>query len=67
MVGKKNPYLPETLRGLKQNTVCTRTQKPHRDGARPAFECLSVSCGGMGQQWTVTGARALGEANLGVA
>ena len=26
--------------------------------------CLSVSCGGMDQQWTVTGAGALGEADL---
>ena len=26
-----------------------------RDWARPAFECLSVSCWGTGQQWPVTG------------
>ena len=31
------------LGGLKQNFVCTRTQRPHRDWARPGFECLSVS------------------------
>ena len=29
--------------------------------------CLSVSCGGTGQQWTATGAGALGAADLGVA
>ena len=29
--------------------------------------CLSVSCGGMGQQWTVTGTGALGAADLGIA
>ena len=29
--------------------------------------CLSVSCGGMGQQWTAAGAGALGAADLAVA
>ena len=28
---------------------------------------LSISCGGMGQQWTVTGAGALGATDLGMA
>ena len=28
--------------------------------------CLSVSCGGTGQQWTATGAGALGAADLGM-
>ena len=27
----KTPYLPELIRELKQNLVCTRTQRPHRD------------------------------------
>ena len=31
------------------------------------FECLSVSCGGTGQQWPATGAGALGAADLGMA
>ena len=35
------------LRGLKQNIVHSR--RPHRDWVRPAFECFSVSCGGMDQ------------------
>ena len=52
------------LRGLKQNLVCT--WRPARDWARPAFECLSVSCGVMGQQWPAAGAGALGAAELGV-
>ena len=39
----KTPYSPEMLGGLKQNLVHTRTQGPHRDWARPAFGCLSVS------------------------
>ena len=30
-------YPPETLGGLKQNLVHTRTPKPHRDWGRPAF------------------------------
>ena len=30
----------ETFRGLKQNLVCTKTQRPHGDWARPVFECL---------------------------
>ena len=38
-------------RKVKQNLVHTRTQRPHRDQTRPDCECLSVSCGGMGQQW----------------
>ena len=53
------------LGGLKQNLVHNR--RPHRDWARPSFECLSVSCGGTGQQWPATGAGALGAADLGVA
>ena len=55
------------LGGLKQNLVHIRTQGPHRDWARPAFEWLSVSCRGTGQQWPATGAGALSAADLGVA
>ena len=54
----------QTLRGHKQNIVHTRTQRPHRDWARPAFECLSVSCGGMGHQWPAAGAGTLCAADL---
>ena len=45
----QTPYPPERLRRLKKNLVHTR--RPHRDWARPAFECLRVSCRGTGQQW----------------
>ena len=39
-----------------------------RDPTETEIElCLSVSCGGMGQQWTDTGAGALGAADLGMA
>ena len=52
------------LRGLEQ--ILVHMRRPHRDWARPAFECLSAFCGGMGQQWPATEAGALGTANLGV-
>ena len=61
---KIKPQTSEMLRRLKQNLVFTR--RPHRDGARHAFDCLSVSCEGMGQQWPATGAEAMGAADLGV-
>ena len=52
------------LRGLKQNLVYTRTHNPHRDRARSTFECLSVSYGGTGQQWTFARTAALAVADL---
>ena len=58
---ESNPYPPETLRGLKQ-TLCA---PGHRDLTETETElCLSVSFGGMGQQWPATGAGALGAADL---
>ena len=70
MVGGQNSiwnqtqYPPEMLGGLK-HTLCT-------PGARDPTEtepelCLSVSCGGTGQQWPAAGAGALGAADLGMA
>ena len=50
------------LGGLKQNFMCTGTQSPQKDWARPAFECLSVSYGGTGQQWPAAATGALGVA-----
>ena len=59
-----SPYPQEMLRGLKQ-TLCTPGP---RDPTETETElCLSVSCGGTGQQWTATGAGALGAAELGTA
>ena len=61
---ESNPIAPETLRGLKQ-TLCAPGP---RDLTETETEpCLSVSCGGTGQQWTAAGAGALGAADLGVA
>ena len=49
---------------LKQ-TLCTPGP---RDPTEIETElCLSVSCGGSGQQWSAAGAGALGAADLGVA
>ena len=46
-------------------TVCN--QETPQKLTRHAFECLSISCGGTGQQWPAAGAGALGVAVLGVA
>ena len=43
-----------------------RSSDSTRDWARPAFECLSVSCEGTGQQWPAAGTWALTAAGLGV-
>ena len=52
------------LRGLKQ-TLCT--SRPRGSTEAEAELCLSISCGGMGQQWTATGTGVLGAENLGIA
>ena len=46
------------------NHGCTRTQKSTETETEL---CLSVSCGGTGQQWPAAGVGALGAADLGVA
>ena len=61
---KSNPIPTRDTQRAQTNLACTRTQRPHRDGARL---CLSVSCRGAGQQWPATGAGALGAADLGMA
>ena len=56
--------MPEILEGLKQ-TLCAPGP---RDSTETEPElCLSVSCGGMGQQWPASGAGALGAAGQGIA
>ena len=52
------------VRRLKQ-TLCTPGLKDPTEMEKEL--CLSVSCGGTGQQWTDTWAGALGEADLGMA
>ena len=59
-----NPIPTGEVRGLKQ-TLCAPGP---RDSTEAETElCLSVSCGGTGQQWTAAGAGALGVAYLGMA
>ena len=59
-----NPIPARALRGLKQ-TLCASGP---RDLTETETElCLSISCLGTGQQWTATGAGALGAADLGMA
>ena len=61
---QSNPYLPEMLRGLKQTLLAPGP----RDPTKPETElCLSVSCGGTGQQWTAAGAGALSAVDMGMA
>ena len=55
-IQNQTPYLPETLRGLKQ-TLCAL--EPRHPTETETEVCLSVFCGGMGQQWTTAGAGAL--------
>ena len=63
-VQNQTPYLPETLRGLEQ-TLCA--PRPRDNTQTEAELCLSVSCGGLGQQWTAAGAGALGAVDPGMA
>ena len=56
------PNICQRHSGLKQ-TLCV----PGDSTETETELCLSVSCGGMGQQWPATGAGALGAADLGVA
>ena len=52
------------LRGLKQ----TLSASGPRDPTEIETElCLSVSCGGTGQQWTAAGTEALGATDSGMA
>ena len=52
------------LRGLKQTLVAPGPREPTETETEL---CLSISCGGMGQQWTVSGTGALAAADLGMA
>ena len=55
------PYPPETLRGLKQTSCAPGPRDPTETETEL---CLSVSCGGVSQQWTAAGAGALGAVDL---
>ena len=59
---ESNPIPPSVAQRAQTNLMHTRTQRPHRD----LELCLSVSCGGTGQQWTDAEAGALGAVDLGM-
>ena len=63
-IQNQTPFPPEMLRGLKQTLG---TPGPRDPTDTETELCLSVSFGRMGQQWTATGTRALGAADLGMA
>ena len=52
------------LGGLKQTLYTPGPRGP--TDTEPEL-CLNVSCGGTGQQWTASGAGALGTGDLGMA
>ena len=53
------------LEGSNKTLCAPGPRDSNRDWARPAFEFLSVSCGGTDQQWPVAGTRALVAVDLG--
>ena len=59
---ESNPIPTRDAQRVQINLVHTRTQRPMET---ETGLCLSVSCGGMGQQWPATGA--LGAADPGMA
>ena len=59
-----NPIPTRDAQRAQTNLVCTRTRGPTETEAELY---LSISCGGIGHQWTAAGAGALGAADLGMA
>ena len=64
MALESNLIFARDAQRAQTNLVCTRTQRPHRVWASL---CLSVSCRGTGQRWTVAGTGALSIAHPGMA
>ena len=62
---ESNPIPARDAQRPQTKLVLTRTQRPHRDCAISAFECLSVSWRHTGQQWPSAGAGTLCSADLG--
>ena len=68
MVGEAKSHLesnPIPARDAERAQTCTPGPRDPTE-TEPEL-CLSVSCGGTGQQWTAAGTGALGEADLGMA
>ena len=62
---ESNPLYTRHAKRAQATLVHNKSQRPHRVWTRSDFECLSVSCGGMGLQWPDAGAGALVAAELG--
>ena len=60
----KTPFPTEMLRGLKQSFDAPGPKDPTETETEL---CLSISCGGIGQQWVTTGKEALDAEDLGMA
>ena len=58
-----NPIPTRDAQGAQTKLLCAPGDPIETESGLP----LSVSCGGRGQQWSVTGAGALGAADLGMA
>ena len=61
---ESNPIPTRNTQRAQTNLCCTRTQRPYETETEL---CLSISCGGTCQQWTVAGAWPLGAEDLGMA
>ena len=59
------PHISQTHSEGSNKTLCTPGPRDPTETARPAFDCWSVSCGGMGQQQPAVGTGALAAADLG--
>ena len=62
---KSNPIPARDAQGAQTKTCAHQDSEAPQRLSRPAFECLSVFCGGMGQQWPASGTGATGTADLG--
>ena len=54
---ESNPIPARDAQRAQSNLVCTRTQTPPQTETEL---CLSISCGGTGQQWSAAETGALG-------
>ena len=60
---ESNPVSARDTQRAQTNLMCTRTQRPQET---ETVLCLSVSCGGTGQQGPATRAGALGAVDQGM-
>ena len=66
---RTKPHTHQRCPEGSNKTLCAPEESYEIEPDRPlrsAFECLSVSCGGISQQWPATEAEALGAADLGM-